>query len=157
LFRSPLLRAVRCCRVYGIAYSPPRLSETKGFSSDGGKSIAWKRNNNKDTFSGGNLCCWVRDGRENFSENLVHDAIARCVVSYKNRMGHSTPFTPANCPENRPTLLHFQSAFGCKRRKLLQTKNTLLIANFFSFFKPSGNKKYWEIKKWGLINKKSVN
>jgi hypothetical protein len=39
LFRSPLLRAVHCCRVYGIAYSPPRLSETKGFSSDGGRVL----------------------------------------------------------------------------------------------------------------------
>ncbi len=35
------------------------------------KIIAWKLNNNKETFSRGNLCCWVRDGKENFSENLV--------------------------------------------------------------------------------------
>jgi hypothetical protein len=43
--------------------------------------IAWKRNNNKETLSRGNLCGWVRDGRENFSENLVDDAIARCSFS----------------------------------------------------------------------------
>jgi hypothetical protein len=43
--------------------------------------IAWKRNNNKETFSRGNLCGWVRDGRENVSENLVDDAIARCSFS----------------------------------------------------------------------------
>jgi hypothetical protein len=30
---------VHCCRVYGIAYSPPRFSETKGFSRDWGLSI----------------------------------------------------------------------------------------------------------------------
>ncbi len=43
--------------------------------------IALKRNNNKETFYRGNLCCWVRDGRENFSEDLVDDAIARCSFS----------------------------------------------------------------------------
>jgi hypothetical protein len=41
------------------------------------KIVAWKRNHNKNTFSRGNLCCWVRD----FSENLVDDAIARCSFS----------------------------------------------------------------------------
>ncbi len=37
--------------------------------------IAWKPYNNKDTFSRGKMCCWVRDRRENLSENLVDEAI----------------------------------------------------------------------------------
>jgi hypothetical protein len=37
-------------------------------------------------------------------------------------------------PPTRPTLIHFQSAFGFKQSKLSETKNTLFIANFFLFF-----------------------
>jgi hypothetical protein len=62
----------------------------------------------------------------------------------------------ACCPPTRPTILHFQIAFGFKQSKLSETKNTLFIASFFFFFlRLAGIKNIEKLRSGGSKTKKA--